>query len=245
MNQQFKYQFVICAIIKNEYPHYLQEWLTHHFSIGFEHVYIYNNGDPFGFPLIFSSRITMIPWPGRVKQMLAYADFIKQCKIENLTNWVAFIDSDEFIYCQLSRLDELDAKNPHVGGIVLNWRIYGSSGLLTADTRPQREKFVYRLPDSNKYNLAVKTIAHPSRLIRMGCPHRGFYTKPYYHINIRGERVGLGMGTKFAGPEHIKHYWVRSKEEYEKKIQRGRATTTAKRSVVEFTSLDAQCTIKD
>ena len=91
---------VICAIAKNENA-YLYEWAEYHLSLGFSHIYVYDNNDVDGERVddVFAnteiaSKISVFDVRGkRFVQKNVYNEFYAKGQFD----WCAFIDIDEFI----------------------------------------------------------------------------------------------------------------------------------------------------
>src|ERR1700722_6087614 len=107
-----KHHLSICAIVKNEYD-YLLEWIAYHQVVGVNHFLIYNNSekDDDGTTKLLKKLkrlpcIEVVPWPDKRKwsiqndaytrpQIPAYLDGLK--RLRPTSDWVAFIDVDDFI----------------------------------------------------------------------------------------------------------------------------------------------------
>lgn len=147
-----KYKLAIVAIGKNE-SEYIVEWCAFHKIVGVSHIYLYDNDSTDGMtellqPFVEEGFVTLIYFPGQRRQLPAYNDalrkFGKDCK------WMAFIDCDEFLMPEKKDdnmsdiLEAFVSKDKNVGGIAVNWCMYGSSGY---EKKPQgllTEKFVMR-----------------------------------------------------------------------------------------------------
>lgn len=131
-----KYYVSICAIFKDE-GCYLREWIEFHKIIGIEHFYMYNNFSSDNYldvlaPYIASGDVTLIDWPVPQGQMSAYQDCFKRFRDE--TNWVAFIDLDEFIIPNSTdTLGEFLQSFKRTPAVLIYWRYFGSSGLIERD----------------------------------------------------------------------------------------------------------------
>jgi hypothetical protein len=109
-----KYEFSVCALIKNE-EKYLKEWLEYHKMLGVDHFYLYNNDSrdrtrEVLAPYIKEGLVTLVDWPTRVPltpqqekmlwptmiQLPAYEHAAKYLAI-NDTKWLTVLDVDEFI----------------------------------------------------------------------------------------------------------------------------------------------------
>src|ERR1700682_4458448 len=125
----------VCAMFKDEAP-YLVEWIEFHRLIGVEHFFLYDNRSA------DSSRAVLEPWvrAGVVSvaessipladggQSLVYADGLERAR--GHARWLAFLDIDEFLFSpeRKSLADVLPDYESHAGAVV-NWQVYGSSGL--------------------------------------------------------------------------------------------------------------------
>jgi len=98
-NRKSLYNVSICAIFKNEAP-FLKEWIEYHLMMGVNHFYLYNNNSDDNYedvlmPYIEKGLVEVKNWTMNHAQMMAYKDFYESKR--NETNWVAFLDIDEFI----------------------------------------------------------------------------------------------------------------------------------------------------
>ncbi len=131
-----KYAISICAIFKNE-GRFLKEWIEYHQLVGFDHFYLYNNGSCDNYneilkPYVERNVVTLIEFPGERMQMKAYLDFYANFAGE--TQWVSFLDIDEFI-CPNSHLNIKDwiKSYERYPVILIYWKMFGTSGLMKHD----------------------------------------------------------------------------------------------------------------
>ena len=117
----FKYKLAVTAIIKNE-SRYLSEWIDYHLLVGIEHFYLYNNGSTDSTaevlkPYIESGTVSLIDFPGQVKQLPAYHDalhrYMNECK------YMAFIDADEFLRPLDRNLSVYDIADRVISSVVI------------------------------------------------------------------------------------------------------------------------------
>lgn len=131
---------VLCAIMKNEQLH-LDEWISHHLSLGIERIFLYEDVNSIPHDDIVA------PYGDRVvmeKLSDPKFDFLYnnlKSKQEDVYNWfminhcgeydyVGFIDCDEFMFFaegyDLERLisEHTDDKN----GFVLYWKLFSANG---------------------------------------------------------------------------------------------------------------------
>ena len=69
------YFAVVCAIALNEEP-YIDEWINYNRVLGFSHIYIYDNSENYSLKNKESDFVTVIHFPGPVKQLQAYDIFV-------------------------------------------------------------------------------------------------------------------------------------------------------------------------
>ena len=148
-----KYKVSICAIFKDE-SSVLREWIEYHLIVGVEHFYLYNNDSIDNYkeildPYINKGIVTLIEWPGKQRQISAYEDSIEQYSGE--TNWMGFIDLDEFvvpiehenIYKCLENFQKFPA-------LLIYWKVFGTSGLIKQDpNKIMIEQFFMVFPKMN------------------------------------------------------------------------------------------------
>jgi len=138
-----QYNLSICAIFKNEAP-YFKEWIEFHKLQGVEHFFLYNNNSDDDYltvlqPYINTGEVTLRQWPYEYNSELknleiiirnAYADCIQTYR--TMTNWLAVIDIDEFLFCPDGQdLPSFLIDYEGYGGVCVNWRLFGTSHLET------------------------------------------------------------------------------------------------------------------
>jgi hypothetical protein len=127
------------AIARNE-ERYLPEWLAYHLALGFDRIVVYSHDPEDRQNEVLDSvaradeRVQWVAWHSvqRISpQVSAYNDLLKRCE----TPWIAFVDLDEYvnpledpdIHAWLATVPE-DVATVHV-----NWRGFGSSGVISPD----------------------------------------------------------------------------------------------------------------
>ena len=134
--KSYKYSVSLCGIFKNE-AKFLDEWIQFHLVIGIEHFYLYNNNSDDNYeevlkPYTEKGIVDLIDWPFNHSQMEAYKDCYD--KHRNDTNWLTFIDVDEFI-CPIATNDIKSwlASYKNYPGVAVYWKQFGSNGKLNHD----------------------------------------------------------------------------------------------------------------
>jgi glycosyltransferase involved in cell wall biosynthesis len=230
MESELTLTAALCAIMKNEGP-YILEWVAFHRLLGFNEIFIYDNDSTDNTRHLLSGLsaagiVNSISWPsvdGVAPQRAAYADVLPRVRSE----WVCFIDADEFINlkCDDSILRFLRRFNESVSAIAVNWRLFGSSGLIQFDAELVTRRFTRCSARQARVNRHCKTIARVRDIEEMHI-HRCFLKRGLY-VDEQGqaveiERFGLTPSTK-TDLAQINHYVVKSREEFESKRLRGNA----------------------
>ena len=216
----FLYDLAIVAIMKNEAP-YVKEWIDYHLAAGVDHFYIYDNESPDNFkeilqPYIDAGTVTYIFYPGTGRQVEAYMEAFKAYRF--FCRYMTFIDADEFIFPQENKsivevADEFFNAEENLGAIQINWMMYGSNFLETADySKGVLERFTRR---AEKIFQSVKTISNPRKINYLTTPHYMFYFDGISEIISNISKGQKGISDKIL----INHYKLKSREEFFRKSQ--------------------------
>lgn len=172
---------VLVATAKNEGP-FIWEWVAHHLSIGFDSIIIFqNDSDDFTHEILKElQNLGLIKYkynstdPGR-HQVRAYIRAARQPEYVQ-ANWAMALDLDEFLYikagngtldCLLSRISDPDE-------IMINWRMFGSSGHISMSPELVTRKFTFA-----ESNTVVKNNVQPFKsLFRRASFERAGIHKP-------------------------------------------------------------------
>lgn len=186
--------------------------------------------------------VTIVDFPGEKRQFPAYNDALS--RFGNKYRYLAFIDCDEFIMPATkgldieAYLDSVTGSNDDIGGVCVNWCMYGSSGLLHKTDRLVLEKFLYR-GDFVKArgNGCIKSIVIPSKVKWFGHAHYPRFKIGCYGVNVKGEIVDGWRSMPVSQPAiRINHYFTKSLDEWIERRKLGKADCGSqdKRSVEEF-----------
>jgi hypothetical protein len=202
---------------------------------------------------LFADPPSMLRGAGR-----AYADALRHAR--GRTRWLAFIDLDEFLFSPgpAPPPDVLREFEAHPG-IVVNWQVYGSSGLAARPNGLVIESFVKRAKAQWVRNRRVKSIVDPKRAVRPIGPHFFEYangalavTEAHEPVRVierrawaRRMRCGLARlplietdpyamrhsSVKRVSADRLRlnHYAVRSRQEFEQKTARHASSRLAPR----------------
>ena len=130
--EEKKYDVVVGAIFKNE-AKYLKEWIEFNRIVGVQHFYMYNNFSDDNYmevlePYIQEGIVDLIDWPVKQGQISAYKDCYDKHRKD--AKWIGFIDIDEYIVPNKmdSIYDFLKLFEKNRAAVIVNWRIFGTSG---------------------------------------------------------------------------------------------------------------------
>lgn len=240
------YRLGICTIIKNE-GEYIEEWVRYHLYIGADIIYIYDNDSDDDthhklLPYINRGDVEYIRINGHGRQLDAYNDCV--CRHRYDCKYIAFIDADEFLFKLdynsdiVAIIDKIISLDKKAGGIAVNWRMFGSSGLQKKPEGGVLRNFLFRAKEDGKGNNCIKTIVNPRVTFEFHSPHFPIYFKPYYSISEKGERVdGWSYRNDNIQLLRINHYFTKSKEEWIRRRRLGKADSYSlnnSRSIQEF-----------
>ncbi len=216
----------VAIIAKNEAP-YMAEWLEFQRMMEVEHVYVYDNRSADDLsavlaPFVRQGYVTLIPWhwtapiKGENVQHLAYAHSI--CSFGDDWRWMAFLDADEFLFplgpshdSLASLLNDYEA----LPAITVPWTNFGHSGHKKKPSGLVIESYTMRAPPL--VNAYKKVIVNPSEVEAM-FTHRVRLRNNQVAHDENGSPYQRGDPTPQSRIFRLNHYFVKSLEEFEKKV---------------------------
>lgn len=240
--ENYENELSICSIFKNE-SEYLKEWIEYHRLVGVTKFYLYNNDSTDDYlavlkPYIENKIVELIDIHGKARQMDAYNDCLNKHK--NDTKYLIIIDIDEFVFSENHEIPKLVKslfdKNKKVGGITINWMLFGSSNLEKKEEGLVIDRFKYRAYDNFEKNKLIKTIVNPRRTLGFENPHYACYLEGYKAYDANGKIVKGPVNNNINTVKKIRinHYFTKSKEEFIIKRNRGFADQEGIRDLKEF-----------
>jgi hypothetical protein len=214
-----QYKLAIGAIFKNEKP-YLKEWIDFHRLVGVNHFYLYDNlstDNPKEVldPYIKAGIVELIHWSRDYEtpeewnkiQCAAYNNALKRAR--DVAHWIAFIDTDEFLYpVEKTNLITVLKNFDDYCGIVVNEQSFGTSKVYKI---PQDklliETLLYKAPLQKKG--FVKSIVQPNWVIRFTNARIPLFKKKYWGVNTNKEKSLKENGPIVMDKIRINHYWTR------------------------------------
>ncbi|WP_037354216.1 glycosyltransferase family 92 protein [Selenomonas sp. FC4001] len=229
-----KYHVSLCSIFKDE-GKYLKEWVEFHRLIGIDHFYMYDNNSTDNSvevlkPYINMGIISLKKWKKNHAQLEAYKNGSEIAK--NETEWLGFIDIDEFVILnrQNNIYDILKnfKKRPSV---LLYWHLFGTSGLMNRDEkRLVIEDFTIRFPKlfrigkcfwNTAFDIDFSAIKNKAWHHSLRCKYEDMENIPPVNTYDEIAFYNHHIIKKSPMDAHINHYFTKSFCEYEAKSRRG------------------------
>ncbi len=218
------------AMFQNEAA-FLKEWLDYHLANGVDYIYLTNDQstDDWQSVLLPYQEAGLL----EVENSIAHPDFYTReehhkrqiwTKAQKQFEWVAFLDTDEFLYCQKPFLSVLRSAPPKASGVIFNWLVYGTAH--KEDLKKDElmlEALNRRFPDGHEEHRLVKSV------LRSGSGARFFNKNPHYPNYSPLAPLYWSDGVRFRpnetrsifDPGHVKHYWYRT-EQFFREVKRKR-----------------------
>jgi len=223
---------VVCGIIKNEAP-YIREWIAHYLTLGFDHIYLYDNDSTddlrsslSGIP---SDKLTVTQWPraaeGAPPQFSAYAHFLAGVACSD--PWVFFVDADEFLVLHKHKSVKAWLRSlGDVHAVAINWRVFGDSGQTEYASEFVTIRFTLAAVENHPRNRTVKSLARASSILRASV-HDHLLVESARVVSASGETLQQPYGPQTESVDHsvaqLNHYITKTREEWHRKRSRGRA----------------------
>ena len=216
----------LCAIGQFE-EDYLAEWFDHHFSIGFDKIYFYDN-NPVNNNLQKDvcdkyQNVVYFDWRGNTNSRIQWNAYNETFnKFKNTFDYIAFIDIDEFFVFNpnqpIQNIKDFIKKNNRKY-YHFSWMIMDDNNLVFKDDRPVMERFTHPCNKiSNMYN--GKNNRNLKHMIASSVKdakidiHISFCKEKCYNCS---DKVVDG-NSMFMDPDHsvcyIKHFYTKTAEEY-------------------------------
>ncbi len=241
-------RILLVATMRNEGP-YIPEWLAYHRSIGFTDIVVCTNDCEDGSPALLDrlhalGLLTHCPHTvaeGDKPQLSAYARAETLPEVET-ADWIMVLDADEFlnVHVGAGRVTDLIQAATGATAILVNWRIFGSSGHRMWSPDFVTERFTRAAPLWHGVNRPYKTLFTKAEVYHCKLlPHQPRFPHPETIGELRyvnGAGVALPArfydesGDDFLQSEpgavtwrlaQVNHYNTRSFEDYVVKHRRG------------------------
>lgn len=210
----------ILAIFKNE-RHIINEWVDHHISVGFDHIYLMDNmsTDNYEIDPALAPYVTIKKYPKGQKTL--YRECLPLVKTN--ADWIAVIDLDEFIYSKEGSVRQaITQLPPSVTRVDVQMKNFGISSF--KDPKSKILSQAYYRPDSAKHpkcisrtrgltQINVHTSRHTPKNNRVYYPHTSTklcinhyrYQSVEYLYGIKEQRGGGVNKQKYAQHAVLAH----------------------------------------
>jgi hypothetical protein len=219
-----------------------------HLKAGVEHFYIYDNESKNPAHGVLQKaglleNVTVTPFPGKNRLVPSYNHCLKHYGA--YSHWISFLDMDEFIVAKTTKgnIPALLKDYEQYAALVINWQLFGSGHHLKRTHRPQMESYTLKAVEDFHVNRHIKSIVQPKYVKSAANAHHFLYKKGYFAVNENFQPVEGSHADVSLNKAQINHYYCRSFEEYEEKVNRGRADSSRKRSMEEFHNHDRDANV--
>lgn len=220
-------------MIKDEHL-YLDEWINHHLKIGFHEIYLYEDYDSLSHKEITNKYNNVFLFnvkdvglvkdnPERQKSLYLYFT----TKYKDKMDWCAFIDIDEFIILDGITLQSLcdNFFNTEYNAFCLYWKLFNANGHITRPSGGLVESYTkevsVQLIEAKSMFLYKSIVNMHKDITNWVNPHA-----PNKTCDTTGQRIDYNpkLNNIVYAYGHINHYFTKSFEDYEQRLQRGNVT---------------------
>jgi hypothetical protein len=215
----------VCAIFQDD-AHFLKEWIEFHKIQGVSHFYLYNNNSSDNYqealqPYLEKEEVTLVDWDYEYEdanrkswclvQTGAYLDCIQ--KYGEDTRWLAFIDTDEFLFCPDGQpLPNFLKSYESYPAVCANWLMFGTSHVEDIQPGELMIEFLLHCANfDNPVNKHIKSIVQPASVVGCCNAHFFFYADDQCAVNSDFQPV-IGPFSEPINLDKIRinHYWTRT-----------------------------------
>lgn len=226
----------LCVAIKDQAVD-VREWITYHRAIGVSKFYIWDTGSKP--PLLEAIEdfvhegLVHYQFDDKVRpkagthgpQVALYDRCLKRWGKDHA--FMGFIDTDEFLMIRdgTATLPDLLKDYTGHGGLVVNWEVFGSGGLVLRPKGNSLMSYWRCSPPNHPENTHVKSIVRPACALESATdPHHFYYrdNPECMPVNTRHELVaGPKSPTPVLERLALYHYAVKSLDDFRQKMSRG------------------------
>ena len=211
-----------CLLFKDS-AWYLDEWIRFHLTVGFDHLYLYDNDSSDDCesvirPFVRRGKVTLHNWPGIGQQMNVFQNCLDTYR--GSARWIAFIDDDEFLFpLEKDTLQEVLPDYEQHAGLAICWLLFGSNGHRTRPSGLVTENYFRRADWIDNH---VKCIVDPSKVTAPNVAGHAFHCIGDARIVDENHCAITGPFSEkpSTGVVCINHYLVKSHEEMRQRRQR-------------------------
>jgi hypothetical protein len=226
----------ICSAVKDQSRDLVEFFIHHYYHLGIRRFYIMDDGSEpplstFNYPGVPRNALSFHYYNRTTDHVPDMQDAIYNACVNlwrHEHTWMAFIDADEMLEMTgeetLTELLKRLEKNRSVGALAVSWQTHGSNGVLKrpASCRKAFTDCIWDgIPTHNgMYKSIVKTEFHAG--------HNGVHRAHLAGNTLTVGEDGINVPTAARLPPTrnriaLHHYALKSKEEYEEKVNRSNA----------------------
>ncbi|ESZ89719.1 hypothetical protein SBOR_9895 [Sclerotinia borealis F-4128] len=228
----------VCMAVKDQQLD-LPEWFVHHYyNLGIKRFYIMDDGsDPplseiedLGIP---REHVTFQYFDEKQHTMYMQEYVYRLCvdKYRSNHTWMAFLDADEYLEMtgkeNLNQFLETYEKDKNVGAVYASWQTHSSAGLLKR-AKSVREAYIDCIWDGEGHNVLGKSIAKLSHYAGTNTVHQVLSKNESITVDENGAEAPIRRYSPTKDRIALHHYALKSREEYQEKVDRGNAMSSPK-----------------
>lgn len=222
-DERWKKYVAICATSRDDFLTDLEEWIEYHLRIGVDVVYFIDHHSkvPKFNGLVDYIRRSEVVYhfleTPIADQMYVYEFCVHT--YGNRHRWMGFIDTDEFVVIPSGQnIHRVLNGYEDYPGVSLSWRYYGSSG---QEKRPAKGVLKTYSACRKSGEKLVKTFANPAMIRQITNAHFQHYVHNARAVNVRKEEIdGPWQWPPLMETMYINHYFLKSLEDWQVKIER-------------------------
>jgi hypothetical protein len=203
--------------------------------MGVEEFYLYNNGSTDDWRSVLKQHIAtgivhVMHWPARrAPQLAAYRHCLAHRR--KRPRWIAFIDIDEFLFSPTGRrLPEVLSAFGRQAGVVVAWRVFGTSGWGEQPDGLVTESYLRRAANAHFLSHYGKAVVDPRRTVSyVTTPHhfRHYHQTIPWRSELAVDEQGRPCSDRCTSANllRINHYYSKSEAEAIARFDRGTLCT--------------------
>lgn len=228
----------VCMAVKDQGPD-LPEWFVHHYyHLGIKRFYIMDDGSD---PPLSEMEDLGIPrehvtfqYFSKSEHSMYMQEYVYNVCVEKYRSnhtWMAFLDADEYLEMtgkeNLNQFLEKFENDKRVGAVYPSWMTHSSAGLLKR-AKSVRKAYIDCIWDGEGHNVLGKTIAKLSLYAGPNTVHQVHSKDGAITVDENGVEAPIRRYSPTRDKIALHHYALKSREEYQEKVDRGNAMSSPK-----------------
>jgi hypothetical protein len=225
------YYLSSCSVVKQE-DNYIDDFVKIHRALGVEFfLFLDRDGDNLTNRFKDQKDIEVIKFPESAENRHQNAWSKATMHMADKTKWLQYIDIDQVCFpTKTNDIKTFLQDYEFFSCVGLNWHSFGGSNLLTEPNESTYSAYIKRAFNSQPINNHIQTIAQPKRIDPKPWPDPHHPWLPGNELQVNELKQQMPFNSPFNTPPSqenafIAHYYTRSKEHFQKKLDRKRADT--------------------